>query len=65
MKNQTKFQKFINALILLTNREQEILELYYAKRRTMEELAQLFGVTTERIRQLLMKVEKIIERELK
>ena len=60
----TKFQRFINILIRLTNRELEIVELRFIKRRQLEEIAELFNITLERVRQIISKVEEIINEEL-
>lgn len=59
-----KFDKFVNVLALLTEREIEIIEYRFIRRRTLEEIAERFSLTIERIRQLIAKVEKLINEEL-
>jgi len=59
-----KLNKFINVLAQLTAREQEIIEYRYIRHRTLEDIAEKFTLTQERIRQLLSKIEKLINEEL-
>lgn len=59
-----KFNKFLNVLALLTARDLEMIEYRYIRRRTLEEVAERFDLTIERIRQLMQRVEKLVNEEL-
>lgn len=61
---QTKLQKFINILALLSSRDIEIINLRYNKKKSLGKIGEMFNITKERARQILRRVEKTIKREL-